>query len=171
MSQSQQSQGALAGLSRIEPSTPIRGFFADPENRYGIATNLDLVGDAAFALVLKAQNQPTVPSESVEKTPFPVKYYYAHQVELTNQRTGEAEERTRLVLISPEHETCSFVSAGVLDSLDLLRRFKGDGPYDPPLRVMAARQKTRGGNTMLRLEYVPEGSPHAASMDGSGKKK
>ena len=170
MSQAHQPANALAGLQRLEPSTPIKAFFADPENRFGIATNIDLAGDEAFALVLKAQNQPTIPGESLEQTPFPVKYYYAHQVELTNQRTGEVEERTRLVLISPELETCSFVSGGVLDSLDLLRRFKGDGPYDPALRVMAARQKTRGGNVMIRLEYVPEKYSHAAAVDGSRKK-
>ncbi|HET6917663.1 MAG TPA: hypothetical protein VFH56_16370 [Acidimicrobiales bacterium] len=170
MSNSLNASNALAGLVRIEPSKPIKAFFADPENRFGIATNIDLVGDEAFALVLKAQNQPTVPTESVEQTPFPVRYYYAHQVELANQRTGEVEERTRLVLISPELETCSFVSGGILDSLDLLRRFKGDGPYDPPLCVLAARQKTRGGNTMLRLEYVPGSATDETAVDGRRKK-
>lgn len=162
-----------AGTPKLLPTAPIAGFFADPANNFAIATNIDVMGDAGLALLMKCTGQPTVPSDTLDGVPFPVKFYYAHMVELANQRTGEIESRVRLVLVSPEGETCSFVSQGVIDSLDLIRRFKGDGPYNPPLKVKVTRQKTRSQNIVLRLEFVPNEHAEAATVDhgGQGRKR
>lgn len=162
--------GSIQIGNRLSAETPIAKFFADPNNMHGVATNIDLTGDAGLALVMKCQSQPTVPTDSMLNVPFPCKYYYAHPVEMNDQRTGEVLDRVRLVLVSPEGETCSFVSQGVIDSLDIVRRFKGDGPYNPPVRFKVSRQATRRGNTVLRLEVAIDEAPAQSPVD-SGRKK
>ena len=83
-----------------------------------------------------------------------IKYWYHHRVEITDQDTGEIRECDRVVLISADGEFISFVSAGVMAGLQLIRQFKGDGPYDPAVRVKLKQNLTRSGHTINDLEPV-----------------
>lgn len=136
----------------------IAEFFADPANAQGVATNIREKGREGLRLAMKASNQPTIPIEGATSISFKMKWYYCHSVPLVNQRTGEVDDRVRIVLISPEGETVSCCSTGVLDSLDMIRRFEGDGPYDPPVPVRFVETVTRQNRRILRLEvdYVDE---------------
>ena len=130
----------------------IADFFCDPANANSVATNARESGREGLRLAMKAASQPTVPVEGAMQVPFPVRWYYCHSVPLVNQVTGEVDDRVRIVLISPDGETCSCCSTGVLDSLDLIRRYAGDGPYDPPLPVRFVESRTRQNRKILRLE-------------------
>jgi len=170
MSQGSPSQPNLSMQTRLPSDSPIAQFFANPANRFGVASNIDVSGRAGLAIVLKCTSKPTVPAEELERTAFPVKYYYAHATEMTDQRTGEVTERVRLVLVSPEGETTSFVSFGVIHSLDTIRRYLGDGPYDPPLKVKVVRDKTRSGGEVAKLEMVEDAEASEASTHGRRNK-
>lgn len=156
MSTDQRPAADLTVGTRLSADRTIASFFADAANVGGVASNIPLTGREGLAMAMRCTSQPTVPGESVVLTPFPVRYYYAHGIELTDQRTGEVQSRVRIVFVSPEGETTSFASDGVLDSLDMIRRFIGDGPYDPPVRVRAVKVATRRGNTVTKLEVVDD---------------
>lgn len=126
-------------------------YFGDPANKNGHASNLDLHGLEGVKMLTKLHGKADVGSDDIGNDTFPTKWFYAHLVELREQATGEVHDSIRLVLISPDKKTLSFVSNGAVDSLDLIRSCMGDGPYDPPLPIKVVRQKTRGGSTVLRL--------------------
>jgi hypothetical protein len=88
--------------------------------------------------------------------PFGIRYWHAKKVELANERTGELEAAIRLTFLDAAGRTLSFVSWGVVDSFDRLRQIHGDGPYDPPLRVLVASLTTKTKRTMVRLRPAEE---------------
>lgn len=168
MSNVDQPNQQLTVGTRLTPDQSISRFFADPANASGVASNIPLTGRDGLAMAMRCTSQPTVPGEECVRVPFSVKYYYAHAVELTDQRTGEVQSKVRLVFVNPEGETTSFASDGVLDSLDMIRRFLGDGPYDPPLKIKAVKVATRRGNTVTKLELV-ENAPLDQPPANSGR--
>jgi len=89
--------------------------------------------------------------------PFGVVYWHASHYEYVDQQTGEISERVRLVFVDAAGETYSTSSVGVIGSLDRIRRYMGDGPYDPPLTVMCVAQRTRSDRTILQLRLVDGG--------------
>lgn len=164
--QENSSQANLAKAASADMSgRSIADFFSDPANVNAVATNARDSGREGLRLAMKAASQPTVLVEGAMQIAFPMRWYYCHAVPLVNQLTGEIEDRVRIVLISPEGETCSCCSTGVLDSLDMIRRYAGEGPYDPPLPVRFVESRTRQGRKILRLEVdfdAPTESPKQA---------
>jgi hypothetical protein len=61
-----------------------------------------------------------------------------------------------VVLVSADFKTLAFTSAGIVDSLDLIRAVKGEGPYDPAVGVTVHPVSTRSGRQMLRLRLAPQ---------------
>lgn len=155
----------------LPAETSISAFFADQVNANGVATNIRETGRAGLAMAMKATSQPTVPVEGARDIPFPMKWYYCHLVPLVNNATGEVDDRIRVVLISPEGETLACMSAGVIDSLDMIRRFEGDGPYDPPIPVRFTLQKTRSNRTVQRMEVVFDEPKPAGPADNPRNRK
>ena len=89
--------------------------------------------------------------------PFDVVYWHASYYEYLDQQTGELSDRVRLVFVDAAGATYSTSSVGVIGSLDRIRRYMGDGPYDPPLTVMCIAQRTRSDRTILQLRMVDGG--------------
>lgn len=83
--------------------------------------------------------------------PFPMKWWIIKRIAMEEREDGDDRPAARLVLISPDLETLSFVSKGALETLDLIRLTKGDGPYDPPVPVTVKEIKLGGGRRMLKL--------------------
>lgn len=87
-------------------------------------------------------------------TPFAIKYWYAHRVEVVDPRSGQITNATRCVLIDANDVARCFVSSGIAKDLaDIIGMF-GIGPYSPPLRVRVRQIKTRSGFRMYTI--VPE---------------
>jgi hypothetical protein len=135
---------------------PVETYFADARHDNDVVTNLNLRGREGLVRQMKVTSAVDRDGESLSDTPFPVKWWYAHIVEPVDPSTGEVQRCIRVVLMSPAGETTSFTSTGVIDSLDMIRRSLGDGPYDPPLWVRLVRIKTRHKRTIFRLEAVEE---------------
>ena len=159
--------------NQIAASTPnladrsIAEFFSDPANANSVATNAREKGREGLRLAMLASSQPTMPIDQATGKPFPMKWYYCHAVPLVNQQTGEVDDRVRIVLISPDGQTVSCCSTGVLDSLDMIRRYEGDGPYDPPIMVKFAEQRTRQNRKILRLEVCYGDEQNPPTADGA----
>lgn len=112
--------------------------------------------DPNFATLLFAVDEPATEDKADHMTtPFLVRHWAAKKTELISERSGEATTAIRLVLVSPEGKTLAFTSAGAVDSWDLVRAVKGEGPYNPPLGVTVHPVTTRSGRTMLRLRLAP----------------
>jgi hypothetical protein len=108
-----------------------------------------------FATLLFAVEEPgTKDKEDHLAEPFAVRYWCAKKTELVAQATQELTASVRLVLISPDMETLAFNSTGAIESWDLVRAIHGDGPYDPPVKVLVHPVKTRTGRTMIRLRLA-----------------
>jgi hypothetical protein len=135
---------------------PVETYFADASHVNDVVTNLDLRGREGLIRQMKVTSAVDREGESLSDTPFPIRWWYAHIVEPVDPSTGEVQRCIRVVLMSPEGQTTSFTSGGVIDSLDMIRRSLGDGPYDPPLWVRLVRIKTRHKRTIFRLEAVED---------------
>lgn len=83
--------------------------------------------------------------------PFLLRTWAAQKILLPKTDTREESENVRTILIDPQGDTLSFVSAGVVSSLDLLRTLLGDGPFDPPVPVTIKRIETGAGRQILKL--------------------
>jgi hypothetical protein len=87
----------------------------------------------------------------------------AQKIFLPETEDRDASEQIRVVLINTDGDTLSFVSQGVVTSLDLIRALLGDGPFDPPVPVTFENIKTTAGRSILKIR------PHLDRM--LGKKK
>lgn len=110
-----------------------------------------------FEDVLFATEEPSTRewTQHTEK-PFPMVYWVAKRVTLTDEANGNPVPVVRITLISPELETVSFASLGILSSLDLIRSVRGDGPYDPAIGLVFKEVKTRRGWKMIRMRPCRE---------------
>jgi hypothetical protein len=79
----------------------------------------------------------------------------AKKVLIPNETTGDLTAAIRVTLIDKDRETLCFVSTGIAASLDLLRTFRGDGPYEPPIFVVFRQVKTRRGFATLKMRPAP----------------
>lgn len=86
--------------------------------------------------------------------PFLLWHWAVKRISLTDQDTEQTFPHLRLVLIDPDGETLAFVSTGVVQSLDLIRTLRGDGPYVPPIPVVVSPVKTRLGFQTLKLRIL-----------------
>jgi hypothetical protein len=110
-----------------------------------------------FAALLFAVDEPATEDKADYMTkPFPVKWWAAKKTELVAERSGEVTAAVRVVLVSADLKTLAFTSAGIVDSLDLIRAVKGEGPYDPAVGVTVHPVSTRSGRQMLRLRLAPQ---------------
>jgi Phage Single-stranded DNA-binding protein len=133
------------------PIVKIKTYFGNQENADGYASNMQMAGLEGLQMLTKLHGKAELEVDDLQGKPFLMKWFYAHKVELRSDKGGEVVDAIRVVLVDPDRRTLGFVSDGVVDSLDLIRSILGDGPYDPPIPVRVVRQKTRGGNSVLRL--------------------
>lgn len=88
--------------------------------------------------------------------PFLLRTWAAHKVEKPDEDTGEMKVYVRVVLLDPDGETLTFGSKGVVQSLDMIRTLRGDGPYDPPLKITVVRIALGGERQYLKLRLKIE---------------
>jgi hypothetical protein len=103
-------------------------------------------------LVFLTDDEPTMESDDFIGKPFQLVTWACKRITQVNSDTGEPIPAVRVVLISDMNDTISFVSMGVLASLDLLRTLKGDGPYIPSLPITVKTSKTNRGFRMYKIQ-------------------
>lgn len=97
-----------------------------------------------FALQMLAQSASGAGgNENVMGKPFDVRYWMVHEIELTDDETGELITTYRTVLISPNHEAIAFVSAGIARGVHSIFQRFGRTPLDPPLSVVPTVKMTQ----------------------------
>jgi len=143
---------------------PARSLMADDVPVGSYLLNFDPGADGSAELLYVAEESATREALQHVERPFPLCWWLCKKIELPDAETGEARPMIRTVLISPDKETLSFVSVGVVGSLDLLRSLKGDGPYDPAVPVLVRMERTRGGFNMYRLRPVFDGKSDAVAQ-------
>ena len=90
--------------------------------------------------------------------PFHLVTWGVKRVVLQGENSGESIDHVRTVLIDKDGETLSFVSMGVLGSLDLIRALRGDGPYDPPIPIVVTEATTRNKFRVWKLRILHDRS-------------
>ena len=80
--------------------------------------------------------------------------YFAHKVEMIDQKTGEAFDQIRVVLFDKNGKAYSFASTGIADSVNLLISVFGNGPWTEPMPHRVVESRTNSGRKMLSLSPV-----------------
>lgn len=84
--------------------------------------------------------------------PFHMVNWAVKKIAMPNAETGEMIPTCRTVLINEMDETLSFVSQGVLLSLDLIRVMRGDGPYKPAMPILCKQIRTGRGYHLIKIQ-------------------
>lgn len=121
--------------------------------------SLDMASPEDQELLFKTEGGLVRDAMAHVAEPFPVRHWIAKAVDVAQEGEAEPVRCVRLTLISPEGEMLALTSIGAVQSWDLIRNFKGDGPYDPPIDVWCQSVKTRKGFNMWRLTpFAPKKS-------------
>jgi hypothetical protein len=141
--------GAICTVEMVV--NPIARLF-DPELPAGSRTmNFD-PGTQDGEALLELTEDPTTREPSQHGTlPFMVQWWCAKAVDLPSIETGEIKRAIRLTLISDDFDTLAFTSIGAVQSWDLIRLGRGDGPYDPAMPIWVRNVRTQHGRTMYQL--------------------
>ena len=81
-------------------------------------TGLDLSTVEGKLQALKAMSSPTVPNEELRVNSFKMVNVFIHQIELTDEKTGEQQECRRTVLFDDQGRTTAFVSDGIITGIE-----------------------------------------------------
>lgn len=105
-------------------------------------------------LLFGSEEEATKTPEQFMDHPFEVRHWAAKPITLKSDDTGEMFRAVRLVLINPDGDTISFASQGALRSWDLVRTVRGEGPFDPPLKIAVSKVSLGGKKFTWRLRPV-----------------
>jgi hypothetical protein len=120
------------------------------ENGDAIVHNFDGDKMAQYRLTALATGGACVSFEEMP-TPFDLKYWFCHRVEMVAQGSGEFITPIRTVLISKTGQAVSFVSDGIARELDTLRSLFGEGPYTDPMPIAVTKIATRAKTTTYTM--------------------
>ena len=84
-----------------------------------------------------------------------MRYWLVHEVEIMDD-DGTLTRSVRTVLIAKNGAAYSFVSTGILRSLQMFLQCYGLGPYDDPRPVQVIQSDTKGGRRILHLRPAPK---------------
>src|SRR5438132_8673230 len=110
-----------------------------------IWTSLRRDDPAELALALNVLQRTDLTADDLLGNEFAITNILAHEVELANEKTGEVNIATRVVLIAPTGKSAAFVSKGVYSAVCNIVAAKGNPPYDPPVRVVLRKVKAKVG--------------------------
>lgn len=145
-----------------EPAPPVKSFslpFIDPTNldSFPVMSTLDQSSEANRLKLLSIIEGPAQKGADHLGGVIALSDYIIHQVDLTDEETGEMFPAARTLLLQPEGPPIEFVSVGVLKSLQrIATMMKRLPPYDPPIAVRVTQVSTRGGRRTFKLVPVLE---------------
>jgi len=134
----------------------------------------NFVGDAreSFAFRMKCINASGGGDAAIGQV-LSVRYWLVHEVEFTNEETGEVVKTFRTVLVSPTGEATAFVSQGVANGVRQIFSEFGLVALDPPLQCCVEQRSTAKKRRVYVLIVVPDepSSAKPAAADPVGKKR
>ena len=116
-------------------------------------------------LVMHCHQKADLSSEQVVGTTFKLVHILAHPVRVQAQADGELLQLVRCVLVNDEGQTCSFVSQGIYDALELLISTYGPGPFDPSMPCTIRPLKTRAGRQTYEINVPKTYTPKSLKKD------
>lgn len=131
---------------------PACGLMADDVAAGNYLFSFDPADPANERLIFAIDDTSTYEAEQFLAKPFNLVNWAVKKIMMPDQETGEMRPQCRTTLIDDKSETLSFVSIGVLLSLDLIRTLRGDGPYDPPIPTIVKSVKTNRGFRLYKIQ-------------------
>jgi len=152
---------AVLALSNVK--VPAIALYATDVPMGSYLFGFDQTTDEGRKWIFSCEGESTKDPISHLEHPFLLRAWAAKKVMVNPQDGGDPITQVRVTLIDPDGDTMSFVSNGVLGSLDLLRTIYGDGPYNPPLALVTERIKTRGPGHVWKLRPADTVGPSKKS--------
>lgn len=131
-------KGLLARLQSGE--SPIHNFGGTPSDQW--------------RLIAAATGATAKPISENTNVSINLRYWFAHLIELVNQKTGEMTEVPRLVMFDKDGECYSAVSDSLLSQIDNIIASFGEGPYDDIVKFKVVSARTRSGGNIYNV--VPQ---------------
>lgn len=148
-------KGDTATMVSAAIATPIASLLQDGVQDGALLCGFQADSPAGQAAIFAAESGDSMTADEIGNDEIMVISWLAKRIQMADQLTGQPVPNVRVVLFTASGDSVSFVSLGVVLSLDLIRSFAGDGPYDPPIGVRVVTTRTRQGRRLLRL--VPSG--------------
>lgn len=117
----------------------------------GIETSIDVTTKKGKMRAFSCMSSPGIRNDELKLTPFYIENYFCHNIEMTDEKTGDVISAKRTVLINPEGQTTAFVSSGAYTALQNLIDLFGPGPWKPAIPVLAKEVKTRKNFKTINL--------------------
>ena len=120
-----------------------------------VLTNFNGTSRENFAFRMKCINASGGGDSAVGQI-IDVRHWLIHEVEFTNEETGEAVKTLRTVLVKPDGDAVAFVSQGVAGGIRQIHSEFGLEPLDPPLRCRVEQRSTSKKRRVYVLIVVPD---------------
>jgi hypothetical protein len=89
----------------------------------------------ALRLAVAAQNFPDFKGDNLGAEFFQMVHWMIEAVEYEDSTTKEVRPGVRVTLFDDAGRTLGSSSEALVRALDTIIRIKGDGPYEPPIRI------------------------------------
>lgn len=94
---------------------------------------------------------------------------FAHPAESIDDKTGEVQTFTRVVVFDESGEAYDCGSSGVLKSLEIVRIIRGNPPWNPGVKCLVRIEQTGGKRQWMTL--VPDVASITTNMKQPAKQK
>jgi hypothetical protein len=133
-----------------------------------VLTNFQGSNREVFAFRMKCINASGGGDAAVGQV-IDVRHWLVHEVEFTNEETGEVVKTLRTVLVSPDGSAVAFVSQGVAGGIRQIHSEFGLDPLDPPLRCRVEQRSTAKKRRVYVL-IVVDSEDESTTQEETGAK-
>lgn len=153
MSQSSKNEMIVSEGMAVTPSAKAMSLFGDLGYQNQMS---NFTGDkfAMLSQTIRGMNGDSRPGADLVGKQFTFVNWFAHVVELTEQKTGEVNNAVRIVLISSTGEQISFVSEGVRACLGVILDHFGLGELGDGITVEIQSRTTASKRKVLLLQPI-----------------
>ena len=131
---------------------PVRWEPMNPEPDFNVHTSLPVKTVEDRLAVLRILESDALKGQELTNQSIQLSDYIAHSVQIIDPETSELTDAVRIILLGPDQPPISFVSIGILKSLQRLVKAVGHAPpFDPPLQLVIKQQSTRGARRTFKL--------------------
>jgi len=133
----------LGAMAKENPSPSLMAYSFHPES-----------ADELYDVMAAATNGEAERASAHQGEPIELENWFAHMIELTEDRTKEPKWCCRTVFFAKNGKQYAAVSTGVLASLILMVRCFGESTLDPPKKIAFNEISTGGKNRYLQFGPV-----------------
>lgn len=119
-----------------------------------VFTSYDATTAEGKKMIYRALQSAELTSADGKRAPFPVQDVLMHPVMMTDEKTGEIIEATRVVLIQPDGKRMQFVSSGIAKSVGQIAALIRRPPWNPAINVQVNEIDMGNGKRFFELNYI-----------------